>query len=81
MDVSCAITGSVALGSKCISLSSGTEVHDFTVYKISKMIDSLSKEYIEHPDIYALENILQYYLNGEIIINWVGGYPMVDVIV
>ena len=69
------------MGSKCISLSSGTEVHDFTVYKINNMIDSLSEEYIEHPDIYALENILEYYLNGEIIINWVGGYPMVDVIV
>ena len=83
MELSHAITGSIGcgsgLGSKYISLSSGTEIHDFTVYKIKSMIDNLSEEYVEHPDIYALKNILHYYLNDEIIINWVGGYPMVDI--
>jgi len=53
-------------------------LHDFTIYKIKHMILELQEVYQEHPDIYALEQILRFYKKGEIIITWDGGYPMVD---
>jgi len=54
------------------------KIYDYTIYKIQEMIAGLKERYVEHPDIYALEQILNFYKKDEIVITWDGGYPMVD---
>lgn len=55
------------------------DIYDYSVYKIQYMISELKEQYLEHPDIYALEQILRFYINKEVTITWDGGYPMVDI--
>ena len=54
-------------------------VYDFTHFKISRMISKLQKYNRNHPDLEALEDILEYYEAGDIDIFWEGGYPMPDI--
>jgi hypothetical protein len=53
-----------------------SNIYDFTCYKIENMIKELEKEYLYHPDIDALKDILTLYKEDDVTIHWDGGYPM-----
>ena len=53
-------------------------VYDFTIYKLNNMIDELKKVYVEHPDMFILEMMRDAYIEGNLVIDWIGGYPMAN---
>ena len=53
----------------------GGEVHDFTIYRLERMIDD-SWEYGDGTDAYILAEILEAYLSEDVYIEWVEGFPM-----
>jgi len=54
----------------------GGEVHDFTIYRLENMIDHLWEDDYDNTDIWLLSNILEAYMNEEVLIDWVEGFPM-----
>lgn len=55
----------------------GTQIYDFTIYRIETTLDRLCDEHWEHPDINVLATILEMYLAEEVFVEWVEGFPMV----
>ena len=53
----------------------GGEVHDFTIYRLERMINN-SWEYGDGTDAYILAEILEAYLTEDVSIDWVEGFPM-----
>tara|TARA_R100000657_G_C4616125_1_gene67678 strand:- start:191 stop:529 length:339 start_codon:yes stop_codon:yes gene_type:complete len=54
----------------------GGEVHDFTIYKLERMIDASWERQEGAPDAYILAEILEAYLSEDVYIEWVEGFPM-----
>ena len=54
----------------------GGEVHDFTIYRLERMIDDSWAGSDYGSDAYILAEILEAYLSEEILIEWVEGFPM-----
>ena len=54
----------------------GGEVHDFTIYRLENMIDHLWEHDYDNTDIWILANILEAYVNEEVLVEWVEGFPM-----
>ena len=52
------------------------KIFDFTIYKIHHMMEEMWRTEIANPEIFALNNILEMYIDGDIVIEWRGGYPM-----
>jgi hypothetical protein len=62
-----------------VDIDNSKNIYDFTHFKITHMIEALEKQYGWHPDIDALQNILECYEEGSITIFWEGGFPMPDI--
>ncbi len=58
------------------NFKNGKKIYDFTIYKIHHMMEDMWRNDIDNPEIFVLNNILEMYIDGEIDIHWVGGYPM-----
>ena len=54
----------------------GGEVHDFTIYRLERLIDASWDGDFEGSDAYILAEILEAYLSEEVLIEWVEGFPM-----
>lgn len=54
----------------------GGEIHDFTIYRLERMLDELWDEGQESSDIFVLSNILEAYVSEEVLVEWVDGFPM-----
>jgi len=54
----------------------GGEVHDFTIYRLERLIDDSWERQEGAPDAYILAEILEAYLSEDIYIEWVEGFPM-----
>ena len=54
----------------------GGEVHDFTIYKLERMIDASWEGADYGTDAYILAEILEAYLTESVLIEWVEGFPM-----
>ena len=54
----------------------GGEVHDFTIYRLERMIDASWEQQEGAPDAYILAEILEAYLSEDVYIEWVEGFPM-----
>ena len=54
----------------------GNEIHDFTIYRLERMLNELWEGEQESPDIFVLSNILEAYVSEEVLIEWVDGFPM-----
>ena len=54
----------------------GGEVHDFTIYKLERMIDHSWEGSDYGADAWVLAEILEAYLSEDILIEWVEGFPM-----
>ncbi len=54
----------------------GGEVHDFTIYRLERMIDDSWGGSDYGSDAYILAEILEAYLSEEVLIEWVEGFPM-----
>ncbi len=54
----------------------GGEIHDFTIYRLERMLDELWDEEQESSDIFVLSNILEAYVSEEVLVEWVDGFPM-----
>ena len=52
----------------------GGEVHDFTIYRLESMIDDSWET--DGTDAYILAEILEAYVDGSVLIEWVEGFPM-----
>ena len=55
---------------------SGGEIHDFTIYRIERMIDDLWDDDQGSPDIFVLSDILEAYMAEDVLVEWVEGFPM-----
>ena len=54
----------------------GGEVHDFTIYRLERMIDTCWESGSEDTDAWILAEILEAYLTEDVLIEWVEGFPM-----
>jgi len=54
----------------------GNEIHDFTIYRLERMLDELWDEDYGNSDIFVLSNILEAYVSEEVLVEWVDGFPM-----
>jgi len=54
----------------------GGEVHDFTIYRLERMIDASWEGSDYGTDAYILAEILEAYLSEDVYIEWVEGFPM-----
>ena len=54
----------------------GGEVHDFTIYRLERMIDDSWEGPDYGTDAYILAEILEAYLSEDVYIEWVEGFPM-----
>ena len=54
----------------------GGEVHDFTIYRIERMIDESWNGDESGSDAYILAEILEAYLSEDVLVEWVEGYPL-----
>ena len=61
-----------------VDSSNDVIIYDYSIYKIQQLIDETSKIDPDHPDIYVLQVILEYYLRNNCWIEWVEGYPMIE---
>jgi hypothetical protein len=52
----------------------GGEVHDFTIYRLERLIDDSWET--DGTDAYILAEILEAYLSEDVYIEWVEGFPM-----
>jgi hypothetical protein len=58
------------------NFKNGKKIYDFTIYKIHYMMEEMWRTEIDNPEIFVLNNILEMYIDGDIDIEWRGGYPM-----
>ena len=54
----------------------GGEVHDFTIYRLERMIDRSWEDDSDGTDAWVLAEILEAYLTEDVLIEWVEGFPM-----
>jgi hypothetical protein len=54
----------------------GAKVFDFTYHKLHHMLDQLWRWDPSHPDVLVVNNILELYIDGEVEIHWMEGYPL-----
>ena len=54
----------------------GGEVHDFTIYRLEKMIDASWEEDNDGREAWILAEILESYLAEDVYIEWIEGFPM-----
>ena len=52
------------------------KIFDFTYHKLHHMIDHMGRWSPGDAEILVLNNILELYIDGEIEIHWIDGYPL-----
>jgi len=62
----------------CVVVSDDVIIYDYNIFKLESLIEE--SEYIDpdHPDLYVLKLILSCYRKGDCYIDWVEGYPMIE---